>query len=224
MSQPHPFKKNKKPWPTKDAMKQVYEKHLWGGEQEEFYSGDGSHESEIVEPYQKAVISFLNSFTTPITICDLGCGDFNIGKDFVKHTREYIAVDIVEELIDYNKQKYQEERLSFYCLDLAVDELPKGDCAIVRQVLQHLSNKEVQAILQKLKNFKYVILTEHIPVGEFVPNLDIISGQGIRIKKQSGLDILKPPFSFKIKQVKELCSVPLSPTKGKIVTYLYEVF
>lgn len=224
MSEQYPLRKNKTPWPTKKAMEQVYEMKLWGSGAETFYSGDGSHAPEIVEPYQQVVISFLKSFITPITVCDFGCGDFNIGKDFVKYTKHYKAVDIVAPLIEHNQQKYQTENLTFYCLDLAVDELPKGDCAIVRQVLQHLSNKEVQAILQKLQNFKYVILTEHIPVDEFVPNQDIISGQGIRIKKQSGLDILKPPFSFKIKDTKELCFVMLSPKKGKIVTYLYEVF
>ena len=224
MSEQYPLKKNKIPWPTKKAMEQVYEMKLWGSGEEMFYSGDGSHISKIVEPYKQAVISFLNSFTTPITVCDFGCGDFNIGKDFVKYTQHYKAVDIVAPLIKYNKQKYQEENLTFYCLDLAVDELPKGDCAIVRQVLQHLSNKEVQAILDKLTDFKYIILTEHIPVGDFIPNQDIISGQGIRIKKQSGLEILKAPFCFQVKETKELCSVMLSPKKGRIVTYLYKVF
>ena len=174
MSEQYPLRKNKTPWPTKKAMEQVYEMKLWGSGAETFYSGDGSHAPEIVEPYQQVVISFLKSFITPITVCDFGCGDFNIGKDFVKYTKHYKAVDIVAPLIEHNQQKYQTENLTFYCLDLAVDELPKGDCAIVRQVLQHLSNKEVQAILQKLQNFKYVILTEHIPVDEFVPNQDII--------------------------------------------------
>ena len=41
-------KKIKKPWPTKDAMAQIYENNLWGGNKSEFYSGLGSHHPEMV--------------------------------------------------------------------------------------------------------------------------------------------------------------------------------
>ncbi|MDP5081903.1 MAG: SAM-dependent methyltransferase, partial [Winogradskyella sp.] len=72
-------KKEKKPWPTKDVMDQIYQKHLWGGKDYDFYSGDGSHDLDIIKPYLEAVISFLRSHNNELTVCDLGCGDFNIG-------------------------------------------------------------------------------------------------------------------------------------------------
>lgn len=214
----------KKPWPTKAVMEQIYKLKLWGGEGAHFYSGFGSHDSSIVNPYIDVIISFLSSFKNPLTVCDLGCGDFNIGKEIVKYSKKYIAVDIVNAVIEYNKEKYKGDNLEFYCLDIAVDNLPSGDCAILRQVLQHLSNAEVKAVLSKLSNFKYVILTEHLPQGQFVPNKDIISGQGIRLKKQSGLNLLLPPFNFKVKVEKQLLSIVLKNYKGIIVTTLYEIF
>ena len=217
-------KKIKKPWPTKKAMEQIYDQNLWGENNTEFYSGFGSHKSELVEPYVKKVTEFLTSFKKPITLLDLGCGDFNIGKQLVKHTKNYIAVDIVEPLIDFNKENFKADNLEFLCLDIAVDDLPKADCVIIRQVLQHLSNAEVQSILNKLVDYKYVIFTEHIPKGNYMPNKDIISGQGIRLKKQSGLDILKPPFNFKVKIEKELLSANLGDGKEVIVSWLFEVF
>lgn len=216
--------KTKKPWPTKAAMNQVYEKNLWGGIENEFYSGDGSHNLDIVNPYKEAVILFLKSFQTPLQVCDLGCGDFNVGKDFVTYTSNYIALDIVENLIKHNKEKFKNKYLEFQCLDIAVDDLPLGDCVILRQVLQHLSNKEVKSVLEKLTQYKYVILTEHVPVGVFIPNKDIISGQGIRLKKKSGLDILKSPFNFIVKEQKELSSVVLENNKGVIITTLFTLF
>ena len=217
-------KKTKTPWPTKDAMEQIYEKKLWGTGEADFYSGAGSHDSEITNPYKNTLISFLTSFENPLVVCDLGCGDFNIGKDLVKYTKQYIGVDIVENLITYNKENFKIKDLSFQCLDIAVDTLPAGDCAIVRQVLQHLSNKEIQQVMCKLIDFKYVILTEHIPKGGFIPNKDIISGQGIRLKKQSGVDVIAPPFNFQAKEEKQLTSVILNDNKGIIVTTLYTVF
>jgi 2-polyprenyl-3-methyl-5-hydroxy-6-metoxy-1,4-benzoquinol methylase len=96
-------------------------------------------------------------------MCDLGCGDFNVGQGLVKYTKNYIAVDIVEMLITYNKKNFKQDNLEFHCLDIAVDDLPTGDCVVLRQVLQHLSNVEVQQVLGKLMNFKYVVVTEHLP-------------------------------------------------------------
>lgn len=217
-------KKIKNPWPTKDAMEQVYSQKLWGGEEADFFSGEGSHNHEIVEPYITAVSAFLDSFKSPLSVCDLGCGDFNVGSQLVKFTSNYQAVDIVASLIDRNKQKFQSEQLTFHCLDISVDDLPKADCALVRQVLQHLSNAEVQRVVEKLIDFKYIILTEHLPAGDFEPNKDIISGQGIRLKKQSGIDLLAPPFSLKVVDVKALNSIELPNEKGVISTIQYQVF
>jgi hypothetical protein len=214
----------KEPWPTKDAMEQVYKMKLWGVNEAKFYSGDGSHNLEIVIPYLEVLALFLSSFETPLTLCDFGCGDFNIGKQLVKYTKKYIAVDIVEDLIKFNKENFIKENLEFQFLDIAVDQLPTGDCAMIRQVLQHLSNVEVKNVLEKLRQFKYVILTEHIPNGDFIPNKDIISGQGIRLKKGSGLDILRAPFNFAINEEEQLLSIVLEGGKGIIVTTLYTVF
>ena len=217
------LKKNKKPWPTNEAMVQVYKMNLWGSSSAEFYSGVGSHHPELVNPYIDVLISFLTSFKTPLTVCDLGCGDFNVGKELVKYTKKYIAVDIVPDLISYNKSTFKAENLEFQCINIAEDELPSGDCVLLRQVLQHLSNNEVQRIVNKLSIYKYVVLTEHIPEGDFEPNKDIISGQGIRLKKQSGLNLLALPFNFKVKKEKQLLSIRLNDGKGLIVTTLYKV-
>lgn len=216
--------KVKKPWPTKDVMEQVYNMNLWGSNDADFYSGIGSHQPEIVNPYVAVVISFLSSFENPLVVCDLGCGDFNIGNQLVKHTKNYIAVDIVPDLIAYNKEKFKAENLEFQCLDIAADNIPSGDCILLRQVLQHLSNAEVQHVVNKLTDYKYVILTEHVPENDFEPNKDIISGQGIRLKKQSGLNLLLPPFNLKTQEEKQLLSFTSNDFKGVIKTTLYTIF
>lgn len=212
---------HKKPWPTKDAMAQVYERNLWGGENHDFYSGFGAHDPELVQPYIEVIRSFLNSFEELIDVCDLGCGDFNVGKEISKYAQKYIAVDIVEDLIHRNRKKFNDDNVDFHCLDIAEDDLPIGECAILRHVLQHLSNDEVQQILNKLDQFKYVIITEHLPEGDFIPNLDIISGQGTRLKKNSGLDILAPPFKTKMKERSSLLT--LKDRNGLMITTLYSV-
>ncbi|TBN02389.1 class I SAM-dependent methyltransferase [Hyunsoonleella flava] len=218
------MKRKKQPWPTKDIMTQIYDKHLWGGTEFDFYSGYGSHDNTIVNTYLEAVTHFLASFRDPLIICDLGCGDFNIGKQLIPLSKKYIAIDIVAPLIERNKKRFHADNLEFHSLDIAKDELPIGDCAILRQVLQHVSNAEIQKILDKLVSYKYVILTEHIPMGNFTPNKDIISGQGIRLKQNSGVDLLRPPFNLKIKDAKNLTTYYVeSPTKSQITTTMYQL-
>jgi SAM-dependent methyltransferase len=213
----------KKAWPTKEAMEQVYQMKLWGGDQSDFYSGTGSHQPEIVQPYVNAVTTFLASFKNPLTVCDLGCGDFNVGINLVRHAKKYVAIDIVSDLIDRNRVRFKEENIEFLCLNIAVDDLPNGDCVILRQVLQHLSNAEVKSIVRKLSNYKYVILTEHVPNGAFTANKEIISGQGTRLKKQSGINLLAPPFSLKTTEEKLLLSQVPNDGKGVINTTLFVV-
>lgn len=220
--QNHP-KKPKTSWPTKLAMEQIYEMNLWGGNKADFYSGEGSHHPEIVNPYITAVTAFLTSFKNPLTVCDLGCGDFNVGKELVKYAKKYIAVDIVPSLILRNTEKFKAPNLEFHCLDIAEADLPIADCAILRQVLQHLSNAEIQSIVNKLTAFKYAILTEHIPQGSFIPNKDIISGQGNRLKVQSGVNLLAPPFNFKVKEETQLSTIVLDASKGIIKTTLIQL-
>ena len=214
---------SKKPWPTKEAMIQVYKENLWGGEAGAFYSGLGSHHPEVIEPYLAAVTQFLQSLETPPVVCDLGCGDFHVGKELVPYTWAYNAIDIVPALIAHNKKTYKRDNLTFYTLDIAKEELPAGDCAILRQVLQHLSNAEIEAVVNKLYQFTYVILTEHLPDGPFDLNINIISGQGTRLQKNSGVDLLAAPFQFTVKEEKELLAIPSPDGKRRIVTWLYRV-
>jgi len=214
-------KSSKISWPTKDVMEQIYDQSLWGGKEFDFYSGIGSHDPMIVNIYVKTVTNFLKSHDHKMTICDIGCGDFNIGQHIFKYSKKYFAIDIVEELIERNKIKFKTKNLEFLCLDIANEVLPKADVIIIRQVLQHLSNNEIQQILNRLKTCKYIILTEHLPVGDFIPNTNKIASQGIRLKQQSGVDILSAPFNFKVKKEDVLNQIVLKNGPGKIKTSLF---
>tara|TARA_R110000868_G_scaffold37672_6_gene132998 strand:- start:979 stop:1650 length:672 start_codon:yes stop_codon:yes gene_type:complete len=215
--------KLKERWLTQDVMNQIYENSMWGGAAYDFYSGDGSHEKTIIEPYVSRINTFLNSFDTPISVLDLGCGDFNVGYQLLDFTKEYIAVDIVPSLISRNRKKFIHEKLQFQCLDISKNKLPKADCVLVRQVLQHLSNAEILSILPKFKPYKYVLLTEHIPLFDFVSNIDMVTSMGNRLKQKSGVVLTNPPFNFKPIHSEELVRV-LVDESSMIQTILYQNF
>jgi len=79
-------------------------------------------------------------------------------------------------------------------------------------------------MVQKLYAYKYIVLTEHVPLGDFTPNKNIISGQGIRLKQNSGVNLLESPFNLKIKEEKILGEHILENNKGRIATMLYQMF
>jgi 2-polyprenyl-3-methyl-5-hydroxy-6-metoxy-1,4-benzoquinol methylase len=212
----------KKDSSTEEVMGSIYRKKTWGGRKHDFYSGQGSHLSKIVDPYVKKILQFLESFDPKLTVCDLGCGDFNVGNRLVDASSRYIGVDIVPELIARNRERFTDPKLEFRCLNIVTEELPPADCILVRQVLQHLSNDEIVLVVKKLKKYKYLIVTEHVPKGDFVPNLEKKTGANIRLSQNSGVVLTASPFNYKPMKERELIQVHIK--KGQIVTTLYQNF
>ena len=105
-----------------------------------------------------------------------------------------------------------------------MERLAKFKKKFVKFALRLLNKITLEEVTKKLSGYKYIILTEHIPMGDFTPNKDIISGQGIRLKQNSGVNILEAPFNFKIKNQNILNEHVLENNKGRIVTILYQVF
>lgn len=199
----------------------IYKKNLWNiGKKSKYYSGIGSRDTRIINPYIKKINSIINGKN--YKILDLGTGDFNVSKKIYKNAKMFYAVDIVKPLIERNKKSYIARNLKFLHLDICKDKLPNADVYILRQVLQHLSNNEIKLILKKLnKKGKMIIITEHLPDEKFVPNLDIKRCIVTRTAVNSGVLIDKPPFNFKFKIKKQLVKVVSYPDLDKIITYQY---
>lgn len=113
-------------------------------------------------------------------------------------------------LIAHNEKQYASEHVRFMCLDIVEDELPDGDLCLIRQVLQHLSNSDVAKALAKLKKYKYVIITEHVIPKDKASafNMDIHTGNNIRVAARSGLYFDEPPFSL---NTETLLRIPYEP-------------
>jgi hypothetical protein len=188
----------------RDIFSDIYSKGLWGNGDIHggFHSGHGSHDALYVASYIEGVKEFLLSFPSKQTVVDLGCGDFNIGHQLVEHSSKYIGCDVVPSLIEFHRNNLTIPSLEFRVVDITVDSLPQGDIAIIRQVLQHLSNKNIQAFLENLlsSTFTYIIVTEHIPHGNFIPNIDQPTGACSRMARgiKSGIVLSEPPFNLKV--------------------------
>lgn len=207
----------KRRWPafsaltTQEIFTKIYTDGTWGQSGDagyKFYSGTGSHDEAVVSAYVAAVREFLATLGVP-DVVDLGCGDFSVGSKIRDACGKYTACDIVEPLIQYNREKYRDLDVEFRVLNLAVDELPSADVVLLRQVLQHLGNSQIAAALSQITSkYKYLVLTEHLPLGKtFIPNLDHPSGPDNRLGIASGIVLTRPPFSLNVIQERVICEV-----------------
>ena len=200
----------------------IYERKIWNKSSNlDFDSGPGSHNSDILKPYLDAILSFLNENRNMIII-DLGCGDFNVGINLIKFSKKYIAIDVVGSLIERNKKSFKSNKLTFKKVDAVNEDIPLGDCILIKEVFQHITNKEIKLILKKLINFKYLIVTESEPLMPFKPNKDKLKGPECRTDMISGIIIDKSPFNFKFKFKKELLRVKREDRY--LVTTIYQTY
>lgn len=213
--------------PVEEIFSAIYEERKWGGESDsDFSSGTGSHIETVVLPYVKAVRQFLESLPSPPSVVDLGCGDFDVGKRIRPYCGRYVACDVVPALIRRNKDKYADTQVDFRCIDIIENDLPDGDIAFLRQVLQHLNNAQILKVLHKLYRYKFLVLTEHVPASPcFPPNCDKETGGRVRLPQGSGVVLTEPPFLLRARSESIICiaNQSLDQYPGLIKTTLYDL-
>lgn len=202
----------------------VYKASLWGGAGDTgFFSGIGSRGSTADE-YADNMAHILRRHTDErgrrLTVLDLGCGDFEIGRRLIQRLPDmiYIGADIVPELVAYNQKQFSSEFASFHRIDIVSDALPVADVCLVREVFQHLSNDEIRRTLPKLSH-DFVYVTEAQPqILEGKPNPDKPAGATIRFDWQTGrgrgVELDQPPFNRRTVEVFRTGSI----TAQEIVT------
>jgi hypothetical protein len=187
---------------VEQVFAEIYREGKWataGHAGARFDSGSGSATESIVAPYVDAMTKELRSWPAKPQVVDLGCGDFAVGRRLVTHCERYVAVDVVPALVNHLRATVKDPRVEFACLDItSAADLPDGDICMVRQVLQHLSNAEIAAVIAKLGKYRQVYITEHYPADSraVVPNRDKVHGADIRLYDNSGVYLDQPPFSI----------------------------
>ena len=135
-------------------------------------------------------------------ILDIPCGDFHWMRSVNLKGVDYIGADIVKELIQNNKEKYQREKVNFQHLNLISDKLPVVDLILCRDCLPHFSFEDIFHALINISysEAKYLLTTTHPSTKN---NHDIYTGQW----RPLNLEI--PPFNLStpIRIINEECTV-----------------
>jgi hypothetical protein len=166
----------------------IYTSNYWRNEESASGAGSTLDYTKIL----REELPFLFSQYSIKKILDAPCGDFNWMRHLLQTVDvEYVGADIVSTLIDELNKKYKNGKVSFICVDLVKDALPKSDLMICRDCLFHLSYDDAKSVL---KNFissgtPYLLTTTHTKTDGF-RNEDILTGD-FRL-----IDLFSAPYDF----------------------------
>jgi SAM-dependent methyltransferase len=165
----------------------IYRNRVWlNGRSVGSLSGYGS-ELENTETLRPRLTELLNSLEAQ-SLLDIGCGDFTWMKE-IAFPHRYIGVDIVPELIETNNVMFRSEQKAFQALDATRDPLPQVDTVLCRDVLFHLSFRDIWRVIENIRRSGSLFLLATTD-GDTNYNADTLSGD-FRL-----LNLHKAPFFF----------------------------
>lgn len=133
----------------KEIFTEIYEKNIWGG------SGGGSSPENTVE-YRALLQKFLKDHDIK-TVVDYGCGDWSFSKLIDWSDVLYVGMDCVESVVEENFYKFGSENIKFLS---PLGVMVQSDLLILKDVLQHWSNKDIDIFLRSVvNNHKYILIT-----------------------------------------------------------------
>lgn len=149
-----------------DFFTNIYEKKVWGDNNNNKYSGSSGGGS-FIKYNEDTYVPFLKKYIVNNnikTIVDLGSGDFACGKLIYDNLDiSYTGYDTYKKIIDYNLTQYSLPKYYFIHLDFynKKEHIINGDLCILKDVLQHWKIDEIYTFLDYLvenKLFKYILI------------------------------------------------------------------
>ena len=179
----------------KRLFTQTYEKNSWTSN--ESRSGTGSH-LEYTESIRKLIIELIDGGVEYIWDCS--CGDWNWMKEIRESLPNYVGNDIVDELIEVNKNKFGSDNIKFQCGDM-LEELKKLESASVdlilcRHTLEHLPTEYVTDVIKEIRRVaKQALITTNTNEGNSKITPNGYNARGINLSKDEYFEILGEPKS-----------------------------
>ena len=124
------------------------------------------------------------------SIIDCPCGDFHWMKLINLKNIDYLGIDIVDEKIKIDQEKYETENIKFKTMDMLKNKLKKKtDLLICRDMLPHFPFSDVVLFLNNIlySNSKYILMTTF-------PNHT--ESEKINSCSWGALNVEKPPYNF----------------------------
>lgn len=140
-------------------------------------------------------------------VLEVGTGDWGFSAEIDWQDVVYHGIDVSRMAAYKNKRDYDSENIEFFNTDIFGLPNLDYDLVIIKDVLQHLNNAEIELMLNELlytAKIKHFIITN-----DQVPNVNKdLKVQGLA---KRGVDITAKPFPYKAMSIKLI--------EGKITQY-----
>lgn len=178
--------------PMQRAFEDIYKNAVWGESADpssgvKGTSGTGSNLESTL--YWRMFLARFMKANHITSVVDAGCGDWEFSHTIDWTGIDYKGFDIVDNVVQADKKKYEAPNIHFFTANMIETELPPADLLISKHVLQHLPNEAVAKFIKQFPKYKHVLIINGVnPVTLSSDNRDIVAGD------YRELDITAPPF------------------------------
>jgi SAM-dependent methyltransferase len=171
-----------------ERFARIYQTNLWFDA--ESRSGTGSNLDETAQ--LRASLPYLLRRLNTRRLLDVPCGDFNWMSQVDLSGIEYVGGDIVQPLIEANRERYGSAARRFLKVDVINGPLPQADVILCRDCLVHFSFANIIAAFQTMKSSgAEYLLTTTFPAREV--NKDIVDGDWRPLNLEASPFLLRAP-------------------------------
>ena len=171
---------------TENVFTHIYHNKLWG----ENPSGEGAL-PEYTKIYRYFLQNFLKDYQIQ-TVVEIGCGDWRFSRLMDWTGIQYKGYDVFKELVDKNQAQFSTPTIQFIHGNAMRIDLPTADLLLCKDVLQHLPNEEIDALITQLKKFKHCLIVNDVDSDTLTAR-----NENIPIGWLRHLDLTKPSFNLK---------------------------
>lgn len=141
--------------PGKIRFRLIYDLGLFG--RSESKSGPGSTIPNTMK-VREGLVRLINAYNIK-SICDIPCGDFYWMKEIAPQFESYLGADSVDKVVRRNQRSFP--GFTFTRLDARLDEIPKVDLILCRDLFVHLSLDECILVLNNFNRSgsRYLLAT-----------------------------------------------------------------
>jgi len=205
----------------KATFSRIYDHGVWSNG-----SGSGSHPKNT-ESYRNFLQQFMREKEVS-SVVDLGCGDWQSSRHIDWSGVSYLGVDLVESVIQANMQRYESTNVHFKGMESTEEGLSAADLLIVKDVLQHWPNSQVAALLPKLTQYRWALITNtsatYQVAGSKKTLIDDEVNRDIAVGEVRPIDLAKPPFGWSVTEVFRHYSVRRQSDRVELkTTVLHEI-
>ena len=166
-----------------ERFARIYQTNLWSDAESRSGAGSSLDSTAGLRAELPPLLRRLNARR----LLDVPCGDFNWMSQVDLSGIDYIGGDIVEPIIEANRERYKSPTRRFMRVDLTSGPLPNTDVVLCRDCLVHFSFDNIIAAFRTIKatGAQYLLTTTFL---DRQINKDIVDGDW------RPLNLTQPPF------------------------------